>query len=50
VLGPQELEGKAWPDGALVNRRKELWRVVGRIEAEDPEVFAVLVVEPVLQS
>src|SRR5262245_59071486 len=49
-LGAVELESREWPTGSLVNRSgKPNLRVVGRPEGaerlDDPEVFAILVVE-----
>jgi hypothetical protein len=48
-LGAVHLGRPDWPDGSIIHRGGDEpnLRVVGYIEAEDPERFAVLVVEPV---
>jgi hypothetical protein len=48
ALGAVELEGAEddWPNGRIIDGvAGHDWRVVGYLEADSPELFAVLVVE-----
>jgi hypothetical protein len=48
AIGPIELDGRAeaWPNGRIIERDGESdLRVVGYLDAEDPEKLSVLVVE-----
>ena len=48
ALGPIELDGRAdaWPNGRIIERDGESrLRVVGYLDAKDPEKLSVLVVE-----
>ena len=49
AIGPIELDGRAdaWPNGRIIERAGEPdLRVVGYLDANDPEKLSVLVVEP----
>jgi hypothetical protein len=48
ALGAVELSRPDWPDGSIIYRGggASNLRVVDRIARHDPEVFTVLVVEP----
>ena len=47
ALGPFELDDPDPPDGTVIDRDGELFRVCGRLASDDLErFFAILVVEP----
>ncbi len=49
ALGPIELGRPDWPDGSIIYRggASPNLRVVGRLEADQPENFSILVVEEI---